>query len=47
MAVSRQVLADVQVEGTKTLDPDVVLMRLSVRRGDPIDRATIDRMIME
>ena len=45
VAVSRQVLADVQVEGTKTLDPDVVLMRLSVRRGDPIDRATIDREV--
>ena len=45
VAVSRQVLADVQVEGAKTLDPDVVLMRLSVRRGDPIDRATIDREV--
>ncbi len=45
VAVSRQVLADVRVEGVKTLDPDVVLMRLSVRRGDPIDRGTVDREV--
>lgn len=45
VAVSRQVLADVRVEGAETLDPDVVLMRLSVRRGDPIDRGTVDREV--
>ena len=35
-------LADVQVRGMKVLDPDVVLMRLRVRKGDDPSAMTID-----
>jgi len=35
-------LADVQVRGMKVLDPDVVLMRLRVRKGDSPGAAAID-----
>jgi len=38
-------IADVKVRGTKVLDPDVVLMRLSTRKGDPIDPAAINKEI--
>jgi len=37
------VLAGVEVRGTKILDPEVVLMRLSTRRGDVPDAMTIDQ----
>ena len=42
---NRQVLADVEVRGTKALDPDVVIMRLTVRKGDAIDPETIDQEV--
>ncbi|MDR0238916.1 MAG: outer membrane protein assembly factor BamA [Deltaproteobacteria bacterium] len=35
-------LADVQVRGMKVLDPDVVLMRLRLRRGDSPNPVSID-----
>ncbi len=35
-------LADIQVRGLKVLDPDVVLMRLRVRKGDSPTALTID-----
>ena len=42
---NRQVLADVEVRGTNVLDPDVVIMRLTVRKGDAIDPETIDQEV--
>lgn len=42
---SGNAIADVKVRGTKVLDPDVVLMRLSTRKGDPIDPAAINKEI--
>lgn len=36
------VIAGVEVQGTKHLDPDVVLMRLSTRKGDTVNAAIID-----
>ena len=39
------VIAGVEVRGTKVLDPDVVLMRLSTRRGDAPDAMTIDQEV--
>ena len=41
----RNTLADVKVRGTKVLDPDVVLMRLTTRKGDPVDPAAINREV--
>ncbi|MDL2279564.1 outer membrane protein assembly factor BamA [Desulfovibrio sp. OttesenSCG-928-G11] len=38
-------LAGVEVRGTHVLDPDVVLMRLTTRRGDKPDPMTIDQEI--
>ena len=38
-------IAGVEVRGTKVLDPDVVLMRINTRKGDPIDSEAIDREI--
>ncbi len=35
-------LTDIQVRGTKVLDPDVVLMRLSIRKGDNPDEKAIN-----
>ncbi|MCL1940189.1 MAG: outer membrane protein assembly factor BamA [Desulfovibrionaceae bacterium] len=37
------VLAGVEVRGAKVLDPEVVLMRLSTRRGDVADAMAIDQ----
>jgi outer membrane protein insertion porin family len=37
------VLAGVEVRGTRVLDPEVVLMRLSVRRGDVPDAMALDQ----
>ena len=39
----RDVLAGVEVRGTKVLDPDVVLLRLNTRKGDHVDMEAIDR----
>ena len=36
-------LAGVEVRGTKVLDPDVVLMRLTIRKGDAPDAMIIDQ----
>ena len=38
-------IAGVEVRGTKVLDPDVVLMRINTRKGDPIDSAAIDQEV--
>lgn len=39
------VIAGVEIRGTKVLDPDVVLMRISSRKGDRPDAASIDQEI--
>lgn len=39
------VIAGVEVRGTKVLDPDVVLMRIGSRKGDRPDAAAIDQEI--
>lgn len=41
----RNAIADVKVRGTKVLDPDVVLMRLSTRKGDPVDPESINKEV--
>ncbi len=38
-------LSDVQVRGIKNMDPDVVLMRLSIRRGDKPDANAINEEV--
>lgn len=38
-------IAGVEVRGTKVLDPEVILMRINSRRGDPIDPAAIDKEV--
>lgn len=38
-------LSDVQVRGLRVLDPDVVLMRLSIRKGDNPDAAAINEEV--
>ena len=38
----RDVLAGVEVRGTRVLDPDVVLMRINTRKGDPLDVTAVD-----
>lgn len=38
-------LADVQVRGVKVLDPDAVLMRLSIRKGDSPDAAALNEEV--
>lgn len=40
-------VAGVEVRGTKILDPDVVLMRISTRKGDRPDAAAIDQDIKQ
>ena len=37
------VINRIEVRGTKSLDPDVVLLRINSRQGDPIDPAALDR----
>lgn len=37
------VINRIEVRGTKSLDPDVVLLRINSRQGDPIDPAVLDR----
>jgi outer membrane protein insertion porin family len=39
----REMLAAVEVRGTRILDPDVVLMRVNTRKGDSIDLNAIDQ----
>ena len=38
-------VADIQIRGLKVLDPDVVLMRLSTRKGDVVDPSTLNSEI--
>ncbi|MDL2268020.1 outer membrane protein assembly factor BamA, partial [Desulfovibrio sp. OttesenSCG-928-G15] len=40
-------IAGVEVRGTKVLDPDVVMMRISTRRGDRPDAVSIDQDIKQ
>lgn len=44
-AVPHGALADVQVRGMRVLDPDTVLMRLSIRRGDSPDATAINEEV--
>ena len=39
-------LADVQVRGLRNMDPDVVLMRLTIRKGDSPDANAINQEVM-
>lgn len=41
----RDMVAGVEVRGTKVLDSDVVLMRINTRKGDAIDMEAIDREV--
>ncbi|GFM37208.1 outer membrane protein assembly factor BamA [Desulfovibrio psychrotolerans] len=43
--LSKNTVANVIIKGTKVLDPDVVLMRLRVRKGDPLDGKTVNNEI--
>ncbi|MEI3478937.1 MAG: hypothetical protein V8Q84_07305 [Bilophila sp.] len=36
-AVKGDAISSIQIRGLKVLDPDVVLMRLSTRKGDVVD----------
>lgn len=40
-----QVIADIRIEGTRTLDDDVVLMRLKINKGDTFDRKALNEEI--
>ncbi len=42
---NRQPLHDVEVRGLNVLDPDIVITRLTVRKGDPVDPAGIDQEV--
>ncbi len=42
---NRQVLSDVEVRGARTLDPDVIIMRLTLRKGDTADAQAIDQEV--
>lgn len=41
----REMIAAVEVRGTRVLDPDVVLMRVNTRKGDSIDLNAIDQEV--
>lgn len=41
-AKRRELIAGVEVRGTRVLDPDVVLMRVNTRKGDALDINVID-----
>ncbi len=41
----RDLVAGVEVRGTKVLDSDVVLMRINTRKGDPLDIEAIDQEV--
>ena len=38
----RELIAEVEVQGTRVLDPDVVLMRVNTRKGDVLDINTVN-----
>lgn len=40
--LSKNTIAKISIHGTKVLDPDVVLMRLRARKGDPVDGKQIN-----
>ena len=44
-AVKGDAITDIQIRGVKVLDPDVVLMRLSTRKGDVVDPSTLNEEI--
>ncbi len=44
-AVKGDAISSIQIRGLKVLDPDVVLMRLSTRKGDVVDPATLNEEI--
>lgn len=44
-AKRREMIAAVEVRGTRILDPDVVLMRVNTRKGDSIDLNAIDQEV--
>ncbi len=44
-AVGRNAIADIRIRGLKILDPDVVLMRLGVNKGDTVDPAGINQEV--
>lgn len=39
----REMIAGIEVRGTRVLDPDVVLMRVNTRKGDAVDVNAIDQ----
>ena len=41
-AKRREMIAEVEVRGTRVLDPDVVLMRINTRKGDALDINSLD-----
>lgn len=41
--LNQQPIATIEVEGTKVLDPEVVLMRLSIQKGDTYEPSVIDK----
>ena len=41
----RELIAEVEVRGTRVLDPDVVLMRVNTRKGDVLDINAIDNEV--
>ena len=44
-AVKSGAVSDIQIRGLQVLDPDVVLMRLSTRKGDTVDPASLNAEI--
>ena len=44
-AVKGDAITDIQIRGVKVLDPDVVLLRLSTRKGDVVDPSTLNEEI--
>ncbi len=43
--MNAETINSVEVRGTRVLDPEVVLMRINAKKGDPIDPAMIDREV--
>ncbi|WP_029898760.1 outer membrane protein assembly factor BamA [Desulfohalovibrio reitneri] len=41
--LQKEQVAEIEVEGTKVLDKDVVLMRIQTRKGDVLDREKLDQ----
>lgn len=44
-AVGQNAVADIRIRGLKVLDPDVVLMRLNVNKGDAVDPNRINQEV--